>query len=532
MAVALDDEAARQEWLTAVEQLRGRRDAAAGQLSDARLQLSHLEDHAQRLARRLRQLQAAAADLQQAAATDEQKRLRQQEELQMLIAHIRAVETELAEVGQAQARAANSYAIIPYQGPNETRRRPIYVECRAEGIVLQPEDVILTTDDFDQPIGPGNPLAAALRVAREHLSRTSLAVGEEPYPLLLVRPDGMVSYYVARAALASWGSEFGYELVDTDWELDFEDPDPQLARAQREAIAAARRRQQVLASLPDRGALRADRPVYRAARDKGGAVLESSGLQFGGSNRSPGSNPKDATAGLPSSADRLPGFTAGQSNSDTHGLTSEGQIGIERGGGDRTFGNQFEQGRESDRIESSGDDFNRNDDGRYAQGSANYDALRREASSGNSPALSGGAQSNSAAAGSPGQGGDGQSIADARGDDWGLQGRVPGSVGVARSIRLVCDAERITVLSTVPYRLPNQQIAWAARTADSLDELMSAVWQNVEHWGSAGRGLHWRPELIVEVAPDAAGRFADLQSLLSRSGLTVRRQGDPVANVR
>ena len=55
-----------------------------------------------------------------------------------------------------------SYAIVPYQGRQGTSRRPIYIECRANDVILQPEGVKLTIDDFRPPIGPGNPLVAAL----------------------------------------------------------------------------------------------------------------------------------------------------------------------------------------------------------------------------------------------------------------------------------------------------------------------------------------------------------------------------------
>ena len=49
----------------------------------------------------------------------------------------------------------------------------------------------------------------------------------EPYPLILVRPHGEIAYGVVREAIRSWGSEFGYELIENDWELRF----PQRSRA-------------------------------------------------------------------------------------------------------------------------------------------------------------------------------------------------------------------------------------------------------------------------------------------------------------
>ena len=108
----------------------------------------------------------------------------------------------------------DSFAIIPYEGPNQTRRRPIYIECRGdEAIFLQPENVQLSPDDFTGATANGNPLASALRAAREYLVRNRVSNSDdagEPYPLLLVRPEGVSNYYLAREAMQSWASDFSY----------------------------------------------------------------------------------------------------------------------------------------------------------------------------------------------------------------------------------------------------------------------------------------------------------------------------------
>ena len=84
-------------------------------------------------------------------------------------------------------------------------RRPIYIECTGDAVVIQPEGISFTESDFDGPLGPGNPLAAAVRAAREYMllqSRGMPGAGE-PYPLLLVRPTGIAAYEAAMAALQS-----------------------------------------------------------------------------------------------------------------------------------------------------------------------------------------------------------------------------------------------------------------------------------------------------------------------------------------
>jgi len=116
-----------------------------------------------------------------------------------------------------------------------------------------------------------------------------------------------------------------------------------------------------------------------------------------------------------------------------------------------------------------------------------------------------------------------KSLAERRGEDWGLRDAARGSVGVTRPIRIECHADRLVVLSD---RNPadNKVVPLGPRTASSIDTFISAVWGHIEGWGIAGRGMYWRPVLQVAVAPDAEDRFADLAALLDGSGLTVKRR--------
>ena len=116
-----------------------------------------------------------------------------------------------------------------------------------------------------------------------------------------------------------------------------------------------------------------------------------------------------------------------------------------------------------------------------------------------------------------------KSLAEKRGADWGLRDAARGAVGVTRPIRVECYADRLVVFSD---RGPadNKVIALGPRTQSSIKPLISAVWDCMETWGMAGRGMYWRPVLQVYVAPDAEQRFAELSALLEGSGLTVERK--------
>ena len=142
---------------------------------------------------------------------------RRESELADLSIKIRQLqrEVELAKV-EAEGREA-AYSIVPYEGPHGTKRRPIYIECRADGLVLQPEGVYFGVDDFEGPLDAGNPLDVGLRAVREYLAvQQGVLEGEksEPYPLLLVRPSGIAYFYAGRTAMKSWGNGV---RVRTDW---------------------------------------------------------------------------------------------------------------------------------------------------------------------------------------------------------------------------------------------------------------------------------------------------------------------------
>lgn len=116
-----------------------------------------------------------------------------------------------------------------------------------------------------------------------------------------------------------------------------------------------------------------------------------------------------------------------------------------------------------------------------------------------------------------------KSLAEKRGVDWGLRDAARGSVGVTRPIRVECYADRLVIVSE---RNPaaSRVIPLGPRTESSIDALISSVWEHLETWGIAGRGMFWRPLLQVYVAPDAEQRFIDLSAMLEGSGLTVVRK--------
>jgi hypothetical protein len=647
-----------------IEQLKKTRARAESQLADARLELGHLEDHSRRLRERLAQFQATGHDLENVGNSDQKRLAQSQAELEQVRAQIGTAQQQLAQAHQAAAGRRRSYAVVPYEGPNQTRRQPIYLECRGDALVLQPEGIRLTDSDFDEPLGPGNPLAVALRAAREYmLARRDFdpQVGE-PYPLLLVRPEGINAYYAARAAMKSWGFDFGYELVADGWKLAYPPPDPRLADVMRQVVAAARVNQARLAAAAPREYGKRSKVVYHASPQGGfvreggssddgdqgyrsasaaGAVGQNGGqgTGVGGQGTDGGPGGSGAVAGNPYLASA--GGTGGTGGAGGTGGTGGAPVGAGTGNaaGGSVFGGGGGTGAAGDNIGSVfGSSGNRGAGGpgtgaaAGAAGSSNGGpALAGNGSAGGTNAqnttgggvysggnappggaqLSGAGGPGNSAQGNSAQGGSGtgtsvmspngqpntavaggraerpdgyvvgqpareqpaptassdavasgdmhsrvlrpgdweptpdpppkkrddkdekdddnpsskhsKSLASKRGADWGLRDTGRGSVGVVRPIRIECYGDHLMVVSE---RNPdaNKVIAMGPRTAAAIDPLISAVWERMETWGIAGRGMFWRPVLQVYVAPDADRRFAELSTLLEGSGLMVERK--------
>ncbi|MGC3970218.1 MAG: hypothetical protein QM775_23680 [Pirellulales bacterium] len=664
----------RDELQWRIDQLQAAHDKTEAEVAKHRDQLSHVEEHYQRLRKQLDDLEAAQKLLaSQSGGGDADKAA-----LEAQLADLRAKVAE-AKLRLEQAKAAGqkpqAFAVVPYDGANGTRRRPIYIECRGDSVVLQPEGVVFREIDFAGSLGPSNPLASCVRVVSEYITRgNNYADGEQPYPLLLVRPSGIGAYYAARAAMQSWDSDFGYELVNEDWPLEFPPADPLLGQMLAKTVEEARVRQAMIARAAP--ALRKSRgaaaPSFQMASGGGGFDQGSgsggagepggSGAAGGRGSRAPAidagySSMRDTPTGsglgtTASPGGALPG-TPGYGGTGNNGTGNNG-IGLggsgpggagfgapqlaQSGGG---AGNQLgtgtgmpgtmgtgasgngdgpwlgapatgtpTNGNGGDGQGSPTDGTGGNGSGspggppstvgsRYAggtssepgtgeytggasQGAPGYGPLAGNGSSGYGSAANaasgnsggtatsgvpggggasstGGASSSmggmassagggSSSGGSSGGGGGVGSPSSAavagepqmpsvamgvpagpgqyvepmsrkRGKDWGLPEVAARSTPLTRPIQLYMSADQVTLFSD--RGIPDKQVQFGATTEESVDTLVSQVWDHVKGWGLAGRGMYWKPILSVHVAPDGTARFNELKQLLTGSGLEV-----------
>ena len=327
----------------------------------------------------------------------------------------------------------------------------------------------------------------------------------------------------------------------------------------RDAIEPARRRQQrLIAAAPSRYGGGGDRPVYTVKPYRGGVTSRGGGrgteepsslsLRSNGSEGRSGSpfgqQPPGAAQGGPYGSGQLAGGQAGQESQSFFGQDSHPPGGESSNSSGRRFG---QPGGEAGSYFGRGSGQPGDKSGTFAGGGGNQPGGEGETSSGSgsSPpgvafaeqgsgqAGGGGGASGEAcenpggqaSAFSPGQNSQAaQSLAKNRGRNWGLPDANHAAVAITRPVRVECHADRLVIVPERGLGQPST-ISLAGGTAASIDTFVSSVWDYMETWGRAGRGMYWRPVLNVYLGPGADPRVAELEALLQDSGLLVSQAG-------
>ena len=459
------------------EVLEQQRQEKQQELADRRLELSHIEDHIRRLEASAEKLMGRLKELDEGQASGDTDLTPLQAQLKELQSAIADKQQQLEAKRAHLSQVERSYTLVPYEGRHGTRRVPLYIECVSEGVILQPEELLLTAADFDGPTGSGNPLDAALRAKREYLAKASGGTSGEPYPLLIVRPSGVVAYHAARAAMKDWEDEFGYELVSEELKLEFGERDERMDQMLRKTVRDARRRQAQLAAAMPRQYRHEDLlPSFTPEPPQDVSAAAFSGTGRGVGNGSGGAgvgdNPKFGDGIAPQGAAEA-GKTsapAQQPSGSKTGTAQPGEPKLQHGGG------------------------------------------RQKGVTGGVPGAKTGKSLPAA-------------MAAQRGANWGLPNAQGRTFAVARPIRVVCLADRLVLLSDRrdaprPQEFP---LSRQATTAE-VDAFVKAIQKRMEGWGLAAENAYWKPELHVEFAPDAGDRFEELQAALDGSGIELHKK--------
>jgi hypothetical protein len=161
------------------------------------------------------------------ARADEQARV-SEAELAQLTDELVKMERTVSDLKEFRRRQQQTYSLVPYQGKRGDSRRPVYIECAARGVVFHPGMLAFEGAKFT-PENLRNEIERRTSRTQTVLSSTVDKTAEKAYLLMLIRPNGITTYYKTLAALHGMAVEFGYEFIDTDWVLDFSEGESSFA---------------------------------------------------------------------------------------------------------------------------------------------------------------------------------------------------------------------------------------------------------------------------------------------------------------
>jgi len=435
---------------------------AEEELAEHQAQLALAEKETQKIKDELARLAQLAQQLDsQTQATPEEV-----EHLKRLLAQQQQrkeeAERELAQLQKEAAQKEKSYAVVPYRGPDGTFRRPIYVECSNDKIILQPEGIELVPGDFQTFDSPDNPFDTALRVIRQYYIDSGQVVrGSEPYPLLIVRPSGVEMFSNALQATGNWVKDFGYEIVCEDWNIQYPEPNDELRRRILQQLEISRNR------------LSSNRVARRMAERQDGG-----------------------------SGNEMPQFRV---NHRGEVVPVGGQI---RG---EEMQRPLAANRQMPEQQVGGQELSGNGTNEAKRMSANTERV-----AGKNPEQAAGAEGAEqqipmmAQMQNPPQ----------RPQNWALKEVTQFSSSVSRTVRIRCEADRFVLVAQAGLAT-DRTIPIGNSVSTATDQLVQAVWEFQNSWGSAGENMHWRPILKVQIAPGGEQRLQELRILLRNSGMVV-----------
>lgn len=328
-AATVDQMIAAEEFRTA--QFVAMRDKQTADLEQRRDQLGHLESHIARIREELKAISDEVdhvVDGKPIAAVDQT----------MLASYRKQIDEEKETLDELKSAGPKTprVVIVPHKGPNGTDRRPIYLECTETGLTIWPEETRISVQQLADTDAIGNPLDAALRAIRRHAMQT-YGDTTPPYPLLVVRPDGIETYALARNAMDAWDDQFGYELVPGEVKLAYNAPDANLKRELERTIARAVAKQSsAIAFGQGYGGGRGGRGIVGSTYGSGSA----NGTQPLGTATP---RPRVLSAAQLDRAGRSNGFHT-ERGSEDFGTSSYGQNGSNRSAGSSSVTNGYTGG--------------------------------------------------------------------------------------------------------------------------------------------------------------------------------------------
>ena len=551
----------RDQHAKSLEQRRRLKDVAARQVAT-------LEDEVQGLEAKLGGLNRELSASGGGDSTAQERRAIEQQ--------IAAVQKRLKAAQAAAAGGASKFMVVPFDAQSGTSRRPILIECTADGLRFLPEDIVIRPDDLEGFTARVNPLLAGSNSLVNYWTAWNLkqpqpARQPEPYVLMLVRPSGTVAYYIAIKMLATLQQPHGYELIEEDTQLQQPPVDPAAKAACEAAIKrllAERAQIKEFASKRTgvggflRGGGSGNDAFRGGSRGSNGSGSTGGtgdgGTRSGSTNRFEvadvigdehevgsrswerienfaGRNPRSTVQGGPQAvAKGVEGPALSQRNTD--GDENESSASSSKSGSDvrRSVGDGLNVGRR-DAASKEG----RQSSGTETPGDPGIERLADESdpasATGTAVGADRGAKPLDIGLGSSGP--TAVPVIDRRTKKvgvnkplepemlshkrWGLSA-ADAAIGLEREVRIDVEAKRLVVGGKHAISMGN-----AESKQETLERLVTVLDLQARDWGQPPQGFFWKPSLRFVVAKDGNPNYEQARALTERSGLSTSKEYAP-----
>ncbi|MGL4943289.1 MAG: hypothetical protein ACRC46_08865 [Thermoguttaceae bacterium] len=528
------------QWLA--DQYLAAQDVEREKLALQRATLAFLESQTQKRLEEA-ELLARSLDVIRAGETPSQSRETLEAVLAEQQSRLAAASKRLNELRTKSASANKSYAIVPTPTSRGTYRRPMFIECRDNTVILQPEGIVLTDVDFLMAGRPEGPLNTALRSLQQYFAESGDT--EEPYPLVVIRPSGAAIFPAVRASLGGWITDYGYEMVDEDWNIQYPQPNPEVRQRLETQVASARQRLLAFLSQMREEETNASQSggTYRVGR--GGVVerIDSGGTKIASRATLPPIGLGRPQPQLKTDSSLPDGAPEEHYNVDSNSARRDVMLQHIEQNGDSNISPYVRAPR----------GFNINDPDSYAKAKREIAKQDREQAKreneqqkdaiqkiGDVRIGQGQLQKTAGPQEFPevppevlyGENSAGESARQMHSqqkvkDNWGIREATEEATPIVRSIRIVCEKTRLSLPQQAGLSRKRDiplDITTPASTQTSIEAFVGEVWDFMETWGIAGANKYWRPVLNVTVAADAEDEFTIFCRHLERSGFVIKRQ--------
>jgi len=96
---------------------------------------------------------------------------------------------------------------------------------------------------------------------------------------------------------------------------------------------------------------------------------------------------------------------------------------------------------------------------------------------------------------------------------------------ITRPIHVAVQADRLMIIPDRGDDRAPQQFPISPQLApQEVDAFVAGVQREMKSWGLAVENGYWKPQILMDVAPNADGQFHQLQNALEGSGFDLQRK--------